>query len=170
MNFRFVILKLFFSYRNKPKRSVSPSQISYLSTSSDGSVSTSRNLVSNLWNGIRQRRKGEYHGDVNQNSSKTNSFLNSIHLGIINRHKNLLSSSKNTNDNSGEIKFVDSETTISGKNSSEENDNLSYEEFKDIDQNEDKLYGIDLFEELPNDERKQKFEETVIFYLFFILK
>jgi hypothetical protein len=140
-----------------------------VSSSSDGSNSTSRNLVSNLWYGIRQRRKGESQGDVNQNSSKTNSFLNSIHLGIMNRHKNILSGSK-TSGKDGEIKRIDSETTMSSKNSSEENDNLSYDEFKDIDQNEDKLYGIDLFEELPNEERKQKFEETVsTFFYYFIL-
>ena len=81
-------------------------------------------------------------------------------MGIINRHKNLLSSSK-TNANGIEIKRVDNEAEMNSKNSSEENDNLSYDDFKDIDQNEDKLYGIDLFEELPNEERKQKFEETV---------
>ena len=35
------------------------------------------------------------------------------------------------------------------------------EEFKDM-ENDEKLYGTELFNELPSDERKMKFEENVI--------
>lgn len=39
---------------------------------------------------------------------------------------------------------------------------MDLEEFKDFDQNEEKLYGTELYNELPSDERKLKYEENVI--------
>lgn len=47
-------------------------------------------------------------------------------------------------------------------NSLDDNSSMSdLEEFKELDANEDKLYGTELFEELPLTERKAKFEEQV---------
>lgn len=38
---------------------------------------------------------------------------------------------------------------------------LDTDEFKDMDQNDEKLYGTELYNELPYEERKIKFEENV---------
>ena len=42
--------------------------------------------------------------------------------------------------------------------------NVDLDEFKDIDQNEEKLFGTELFDELPLEERKAKFDELITKY------
>ena len=57
-------------------------------------------------------------------------------------------------DQSNEINF--------GKKSDEDDDiGLDIDDFKDVDSSEEKLFGTELYDELPLDERKAKFEETV---------
>jgi hypothetical protein len=41
---------------------------------------------------------------------------------------------------------------------------IEFEDFRDSDQNEEKLFGTELFNELPMNERKQKFEERITRY------
>lgn len=72
-------------------RSISPSQLSLLSTTSDNSLTSSRKMVSNFISGIRHRHANKNQAQEAQSSSfslsslKTNSFLNSLNIGIINK-------------------------------------------------------------------------------------
>jgi hypothetical protein len=72
-------------------RSISPSQLSLMSTTSDNSYSSSRKIVSNFISGIRHRHSTKNQVQESQASSfslsslKTNSFLNSLNIGTANR-------------------------------------------------------------------------------------
>jgi hypothetical protein len=130
------------------RRSVSPSQFSLMSQSSEASTG-SRNLVSNFFSGIRQRRVNKAAQETqsssftNTLSSKTNTFLNSISIGLANRGKTAaINEAKTSTD-----KKLD--------------DSVDLDDFKDIDPSEEKFFGIELFDELPLDERKGKFEEMI---------
>jgi hypothetical protein len=49
-------------------------------------------------------------------------------------------------------------------NNLDDNSSVSdLEDYKEFDSNEDKLYGTDLYEDLPLNERKAKFDEQVSF-------
>ena len=50
-------------------------------------------------------------------------------------------------------------------NNLDDNSSVSdLEDYKEFDSNEDKLYGTDLYEDLPLNERKAKFDEQVSFF------
>jgi len=133
---------------------------------------TPRNMMTNFFSGIRQRRwtPSEMPGftddnkDSHRQTSKPNSFLNSFNLSlggsfgkgnkVVNREEiNVAFNKENLN-----LDY------LNGMNSLDDNSSMSdLDEFKEVDTNEDKLYGMDLFEELPVNERRAKFEEQVIF-------
>jgi len=88
------------------QRSISPSQFSLMSQSSDTSTGSSRNLVSNFFSGIRQRRINNNNNKAQEAqssfsstlSSKTNTFLNSISIGLRNKAAPVNDISKANND------------------------------------------------------------------------
>ena len=108
-----------------------------VNSATSSTANTTRNLVSNFFSGIRQRR-------LNNNSETQTGF-------------NLLSSFRYRQTNT-------SNASNNNNNNNLLNDDLAnsdVDEFKDFDSNEEKLFGTELFEELPLDERKVKFDEQI---------
>ncbi len=130
------------------------------------SQETPRNMMTNFFSGIRQRRwtpseaptvTGESKGPT-----KPNSFLTSINLSL---GGSFGKGSKSLHRDVANVAFNKESMNldyVNGMSNLEDNSSMSdMDEFKEVDANEDKLYGMDLFEELPVNERRAKFEEQV---------
>jgi hypothetical protein len=113
-------------------------------------LSSSKRYVSNLLSGIRNRK-------WLANNQLPTKYIENNHSNINNNNNNGIVSTK-----SDEIE----------NNLNEDSSLVDDDEFKDIDVNasEDKFFGSELFDGLPNSERKIKFEETVSFFFFNNLK
>jgi hypothetical protein len=88
-------------------------------------------------------------------SLKANSFLNSLNVGLINRRK------QQRQQQQPQIPNATLLQTQSGDENDDDLSSLDMDDFKDVDTSVEKLFGTELFEELPLEERKCKFEETI---------
>ncbi|CAF0799003.1 unnamed protein product [Brachionus calyciflorus] len=125
------------------RRSKSPSEMSIASSISEAvSVSNARAKVSSFINGLRQRNISSKSEETDSKTKSTSNLL-----GYIRKKK--------------ETKNIESETK-SDKNSDESN---NMDDFKDIDPSgDDKLFGMELFDDLDDNERRLKYEEQIVKY------
>jgi hypothetical protein len=145
--------------------------------STSSASSTSKKLVSSFLTGIRQRRwhpasnpnNGTSASTASANNSKTG-ILKSFNLNL-SRNKSTTSNSTTTSQSNTTSKLQVAVAPSTNNSNMISNisanllDNISsvsgdLEEFKDI-ENEEKVYGTELFDELPMNERRFKLEEQV---------
>ena len=161
--------------------SPSPQRSQTASGNSETSQETPRNMMTNFFSGIRQRRwtpsevpalalTGESK-DPHQQLAKPSSFLTSFNLSL---GGSFGKGGKTVHREVANVAFHKESLNLdylNGMNSLEDNSSMSdMDEFKEVEANEDKLYGMDLFEDLPVNERRAKFEEKVKDNLIFRIR
>lgn len=142
-------------------------QLNSPSHASDSNLATPRSMVTSFLSGIRQRKwtpNEKTDANRGQENSMRPGFLSSLNLNLNTGFKK-----SNTNLNQDHAVSFDKNSLnleyLNNMNNLDDNSSVSdLDEFKEIDTNEDKLYGTDLYEDLPLDERRAKFEEQILKY------